>query len=193
MQLFKNGYIVQDAGSDRCGMKMPFFAPKGYRGIHRFIMFPLTFCQSDPVCRELSKKQSWRKISDNLFQLLEFISDEELLKQYVEACHGKSIPVRCLYIESDYEDEICQEKPQNIRFIGYEVTEIPFSDMTLCDLAINERFENYRQLLNENGLFANEGDAFKFKTEYKALLEQDLVGDGNVDVFVCAVYETDIK
>lgn len=193
MQLFKNGYIVQDAGSDQYRTKSPFFAPKGYIGIHRFITFPLTLCQSDPVCRELSEKQSWRKISDNLFQLLEFISDEELLKQYVEACHGKSIPVRCLYIESDYEDEICQEKPQNIRFIGYEVTEIPFSNMTLCDLAINERFENYRQLLNENGLFANEGDAFKFKTEYKALLDQDLVGDGNVDVFVCAVYETDIK
>ena len=128
-----------------------------------------------------------------MYQILEFISDKSLLKPYIEACYMKNISVRCLFVESDFDEELYPTRPEFVSIVGYEVSEIPFSDMTLYDLYYNERFENYRALLNENGLFSNERDAYKFKTEYKALLEQDLVGDGNVDVYVCAVYEVDTE
>lgn len=192
MQLFNNGYLICDSNAQNLVMKIC-CADTMYNGIHRFHIFPLVRFQSDPLCKSLNEKQSWIKLDNNKYKYLSFISNESLLKQYVVACYQNNISVRCLFIKSEYSEELCLNIPISRRFLGYEVSEIPFSEMTLSDLYCNVRFDKYRTLLNENGLFSNERDAYDFKTEYKALLEQDLVGDGYVDVYVCAVYEVDAE
>lgn len=192
MQLFNNGCLICDSDAQNLVMKTC-CAGTTYNGIHRFHLFPLVRFQSDSLCKSLNEKQSWIKLDDNKYKFLSFISNASLLKQYVAACCQNNVSVRCLFIESEYSEELCPNIPICRRFLGYEVSEIPFSEVTLSDLYCNERFESYRTLLNENGLFSNERDAYDFKTEYKALLEQDLVGDGNVDVYVCAVYEVDVE
>ncbi len=192
MQLFNNGYLIYDSGAHNSVVENCCSNTR-YKGIHQFHLFPLVRFQSDPLCKALNEKQAWVKLDNNRYKLLEFISDESFLKQYIEACHKNNISVRCLYVESEYSEELCSNGPATTNFLGYEVSEIPFSEMTLSDLYCNKRFEKFRTLLNENGLFSNERDANDFKTEYKALLEQDLVGDGNVDVYVCAVYEVEVE
>lgn len=187
--MYSNGLLIQELGAVNKAMD---FVPPNYKGIHNLYDDPLLGVKATEIAA-LQHERMFNRPPESPEICNAFVFDSDLAKRYIFMCNSLGFNLRLLFIESDYPHEIWKDEIPKRIFLGYEVTEIPLGIMTLYDLYNNERFENYRALLNENGLFSNERDAYKFKTEYKALLEQDLVGDGNVDVYVCAVYEVDTE
>ena len=187
--MYLNGLLIQELGAINKAM---YYLPNNYRGVHCLYDDPLLQVETAKVS-ELQHERMFDRPIESHEICNAFIFNSDLARRYVSMCKSLNFDIRILFIESDYSREIWkEEKPKGI-FLGYEVSEIPLGIMTLYDLHNSKRFEKYRTLLNENGLFSNEHDAYKFKNEYKALLEQALVGDGNVDVYVCAVYEVDVE
>jgi hypothetical protein len=99
-------------------------------------------------------------------------------------------PYRLLFICSDYTDEVWDAPLPPMTLLGYECCEIPFDNCCIYDLLEDEQyFLEHRQKLNEYGLFSDEAACRAFRDEYNRLLSEDKVGDGEVDLYICAVYE----
>ncbi|MBR6563593.1 MAG: hypothetical protein IKK70_06630 [Clostridia bacterium] len=60
---------------------------------------------------------------------------------------------------------------------------------SIWDLLNTEFFTEHHKNLNGDGLFDNYNDAVAFKKHYIELLQKGLVGDGDVDLYVCCIYE----
>ncbi len=191
MQYNSNGYIVSDISLAN-GWVEKCMKGEIYHGVHEYDTFPLIHYERDSICRKLYNEQAWRKINENAFQPLEFITDADLLKRYLDACHNKGIQCKVLFIESDYDVETTNSLPRKRNFLGYEVCEIPFDPWTLLDLFNREQFVDFKAKLNQNGLFTNEKIALAFREEYYKELHAGNVGDGEVDLYICKVFEVDI-
>ena len=188
MEYIKNGYLIQQ--SDRKNIFIEKYIPNvSYHGVHEFVLFPFSSSDRDPQCRYLSKKQMSKKVGDNQFRMLEFISDIDFLHEYLHKMKEMNLPHRVLFFESQYTEEYCNIIPNEKKFLGYEVCEIPFDPWTLLDLFGRKQFQHYHNKLNENGLFSFEKDAIEFMQDYKEQLNMGLVGDGEVDLYICRVYE----
>lgn len=198
-----NGIIIQDTSCNNIFFDS--YIDKGvmknnYKGVHRFCTFTLGDVKDkDSANRSLFDKIRWSDsenfemtkymIDNQLIPVNEFIHNIELAKEYIQRCNEHHIPSRALFIESDFPCELWKGLIPNKFFLGYEVCEIPIDPWTLLDLFNREQFKKYRSLLNENGLFKSEEDAAEFMKDYKEQLSQGLVGDGDVDLYVCRVFE----
>lgn len=191
MQYYSNGYLVSDISVANVWVEKC-MKEEIYHGVHEYDTFPLVHHQRDPICRKLDQEQAWRKVSENAFQPLEFITDIGLLKRYLDACNSKGIICNILYVESDYDIEITDSLPRKRDFLGYEVCEIPFDPWTLLDLFVREQFVHFKAKLNQNGLFPDEKTALEFREEYYKELHAGNVGDGDVDLYICKVFAVDI-
>lgn len=183
--MYLNGIVVQDSTKLNKVMKN---VSDNYRGIHRFYDDPLIDIKNNE-CRALQDERMFNTNTDNLEICNQFISNIDLAKRYIGMCNLLRLDIRILFITSNYPYEIWNENEPKCDFLGYEVSEIPFGVMTIYDLYTNEKFENFKAKLNENGLFSNAADANEFLTAYKEQLSKGLVGDGDVDLYVCCVYE----
>ena len=190
MKMFLNGAIVQqlDTPNDI------FFGQHSriaYKGIHAYAQNPL-LDYADYECRILSEAAMSRKEGD-LYCHLEFISDKDLLYRYVRACKEREILIRVLFVESAYPFERwgSGEYP-SMQFIGYEYCEIPFDNQIVTDFSWYAPFEKFYPLLNHNGLFAEARDVLAFQKAYDEAWKKDEIGDGEMDTYVCRVYEADL-
>lgn len=192
MNYKNNGFLIQQRNRRNIFVEKYMQTAK-YHGVHEFITFPLSCFDKDPQCRKLNEKQTSKKISEDEFLILEFMSDVALLQEYLQKMRELDLPCRLLYVESQYDMETCEFVPENKTFLGYEVCEIPFDPWTLLDLFSRTQFKRHHDKLNENGLFSCENDAIEFMEEYKDLLSKGLVGDGDVDLYICRVYEVALE
>lgn len=124
----KNGYLIQDVDS-----VMPFIKIDEYKGINAYFNYPLCGIESRE-CRALTNRQMSQKTDDGMFERLLFVSDVELLSELEEACQIYNINYRKLFIESEYEDELCDVTPKNAMFIGYEYCPFPLDCQIVTDL-----------------------------------------------------------
>ena len=186
-----NGFLIQDLTMENHVMKeIP--AMVNYRGVHSYAQDPLTdnsLCR-DPAVRSLRDRRFSRPAGEGYWYVNEFVSDPDLLKEYLAGCQAYDRPYRLLFICSDYTDEVWDSPLPPMTLLGYECCEIPFDDCCIYDLLEDDRyFSEHRQKLNEYGLFSDEAACRAFLDEYDRLLSEDKVGDGEADLYVCAVYE----
>ena len=159
-----------------------------YKGIHQYYRAPLLGICNDQ-CKKLTDEAMWLRYEDGTASLLEFISNLDLAKRYINECENQSIPTRILFVESDYTEEIWKEKLPKIKLLGYEYLEIPFDTQIITDLDWCELFHPFHAILNENGLFNSVEDAQKFKESYDKAFQEGIVGDGETDNYILKVYE----
>ena len=110
---------------------MPKLSSK-YLGVNSFWTDPHSEI-NDPKCKELSDR-IFHKCQDGYYKMIEFVSDSDLLFDYLLKCKELNIEVRVLKVESEYFDEICEYDFTEAKFIGYEVCEIPFDSQVVTDL-----------------------------------------------------------
>ena len=189
--MYRNGILIQ--GKNKLNKIIIDKEPENwYCGMHRFYDDPLLHV-SDVECIDIQRERMFELADTNPEICNQFISNLSLAKRYISKCIELQLDVRVLFIESQYPYEIWNDEIPELVCLGYEVTEIPLGIMTLYDLFYDPRFEQYKNQLNEHGLFSNEIDAHNFMNTYKPLLELGVVGDGNVDLYVCRVYEVQSK
>ena len=178
----RNGFIVQ-------ALNAPTFYVKhiNYKGINSYHMYPLSNIDDD-FCRLLTQKQQSRKINENLYQSLEFISDYNLLEDYIECCKKYNIATRTLFIESSYSDEIYTDTLPRMKFIGYEYCPIPLDEQIITDFDWYPPLSRYHHKLNEYGLFDSPSDVSEFKTTYDQMCQNDGIGDDILDTYICKVF-----
>lgn len=184
--MFFNGLIIQNKNNKNQVME---FVPNVYCGIQSLSEVYFSEKQGERA-HMLQREITFDVNSGNPNICNEFITSADLAKKYILMCQSLEIAIRILFIESYYPFEIWKDNKPKCDFLGYElIEEVPTGIMTLYDLYTNEKLSRYRDLLNENGLFKSEEDATEFMRHYKELLVQGLVGDGNVDLYVCRVSE----
>ncbi len=186
-----NGFLIQDLTVEDATIKQ-FLSVANYRGVHRYAQDPLTddtLCR-DPAVRDLRDRRFSRPAGEGYWYINEFVSDPQLLREYLAGCQVYGRPYRLLFICSDYTDEVWDAPLPPMTLLGYECCEIPFDNCCIYELLGHEQyFAEHRQELNEYGLFSTEAACAAFRDEYNRLLSEDKVGDGEVDLYICAVYE----
>ena len=177
------GFLVQ--GLDDCSNFVKNFV---YNGINAFFQYPLTSI-NNPECRKLTDEQCSKKITDNQYQSLEFISDLDLLKRYVDCCLKHNINIRILFVESCYLYEEWKEPLLETVFLGYEYCPIPIDEQIISDLDWYKPFSRFWYKLNKNGLFNTYDEVLDFKNTYDLAWRNNEIGDGEMDAFICKVSE----
>ena len=79
-----------------------------YRGVHRYAQDPLTddrLCR-DPAVRHLRNRRFSRPAGEGSWYVNEFVSDPDLLTEYLAGCQAYDRPYRLLFVCSDYSDEV---------------------------------------------------------------------------------------
>ena len=186
MNFIPNGVIIQGLASPT-----DYITKFKYLGINAYYHNPLTKI-GDPNCKKASEQAFHKKLDDGYYQILEFISDEELFTRYVRLCKKHTVPIRALFIESESPFEQWKSDLPSCFFIGYEYCEIPFDSQMITDFSYHEPLFAFYDKLNGYGLFNNLSDAKSYKRKYNEELEKGAIGDGEMDAFICKVYEIDL-
>ena len=185
---YKNGAIVQQLTFPTNYLNLD---EKRYLGINAFYDDPL-MSLTDDVSQKLSDEISFRKTDENLYQQTFFISNQDLLRRYTAACKEKNIPIRVLFVESDYEHERWSGELPKMMFIGYEYCEIPFDNQIITDFDWYEPLSRFKKMLNRYGLFDTLQGVMDYKGKYDREFDAGNVGDGEFIAFICKIYEVDI-
>ena len=185
----KNGLIIQRRES--CG-KLNIDFP--YDGLSSLPLYPLLGVRDksgamDSECLEINKKVFSKCLPDGMWQPLEFISSYDLYARYVEACRTRNIPIRILFVESDYKEEIWNGPDLLMKFLGYEISPIPIDDVVVYDLQYSTKLREFRNRLNQYGLFTEWEQAVEFHKVYTELMHTGEVGDGETETIICKVFE----
>ena len=163
-----------------------------YTGIHAYYHDPLSDV-ADIDLRRIADQAMIKKYNDGTCEFLNFITEPEVLFAYINACQKANIEIRVLFLKSNYDGEKWNgEIPENT-FLGYEYCEIPFDSQIITDFDWHPSFSRFYQKLNNYGLFQIVDDVIEFKRAYNTAFEKGLLGDGEMDAFVCEVCEVDIE
>ncbi len=187
MDFIPNGIIIQDTTSPT-----DFMNKIKYLGVNAYHSFPLSLIE-DIECRNISKEVFSKQLDDGFCQILEFISDKNLLKRYVDLCKKHNIPIRALFIESGYAFESWKEEKPACKFMGYEYCEIPFDSQIITDFSWHTPLHQFFGKLNEFGIFDTVTDVKEFKNKYDKEFNEGNIGDGEMDTFICKIYEVDLN
>ena len=176
-----NGILVQNL-NEKCNSVKAF----PYHGIFAYHQYPLIGLE-DEMSKKLTREQLSRRIDDNWYVSLEFISDPDLYGRYIKHCAAMNVPIRALFIESDYADEIWTDTLPKMEFMGYEYCPIPIDDQVATDMDWYQPFFKFRNLLNEFGLFRTYADAELFVQFYNEEFRRGRIGDGDMDAYIFKV------
>lgn len=186
--MHSNGVIVQSCSAPAFGLSK--FCGK-YLGVNSFWTDPLSEIK-EPECKELSDRL-FHKYQDGYYTTLEFVSDPDLLFDYLLKCKELNVDVRVLQIESEYSDEICEYAFPKVNLIGYEVCEIPFDSQIITDFDWYTPLHKFYVNLNQYGLFNSIEHASLFKEAYEREIKNGTIGDGEIEIFICKIFEVDVE
>lgn len=186
MRKYPNGFLIQDTSWHSDNVKT-----FSYKGIDAYGNEPLRFIGTRQ-CREISNRITSLKVGENEYVMREFISNKDDLDEYIRICRELSIPIRILFLESDYCDEIWKAPLPQMRFIGYEYCPVPIDCQIITDLDWCSQLEKHKLKLNEYGLFRTEEDAASFQKDYLKAEAEGYVGDGGVDAYIFKISVVDI-
>lgn len=183
----QNGFLVQHFYDSPYGMER-IINTCGYNGLSARNSNPLSVL-SDRESNKLSREAEWRMTSDQKYMSLEFISEPSILFRYIKACQNYDIPIRILFVESDY----CEEEWTGIdipkRFLGYEYNTIPMDNQIITDFSWHPLLLPFWERVNSWGLFPSMFDVTLFKNAYDLLFDQKVIGDGDVNTYIFCLYE----
>ena len=158
-----------------------------YSGINAYFLYPLV-AFSDRESKILTYEQQTRQIAKNKYLSLDFITNSDLFERYVKKCKEMDIPIRTLFIESSYEKELWDGELPEKEFIGYEYCPLPIDEQIITDMDWYTPFIKYHKKLNQHGLFDEYDIVQEFAYDYSKAFDQGMVGDGNMDAYICKVY-----
>lgn len=187
--IFQNGFLVQGLYEIPRVMEEVIHAC-GYLGLSARHSDPL-MALTDRESRELSREATWREVSPGMYQMLEFISDPDILLRYLKACREREIPVRLLFAESDCDQEVWTGPDVPKRCIGFEYSPIPIDDQIIGDLYYCEFLAPFLKRLNSYGLFFTQEEAAAFKNAYDQAFAEGIIGDGDMETHIFCLYEVD--
>ena len=187
--IFQNGFLVQGLYEIPRVMEEVIHAC-GYLGLSARHSDPL-MALTDRESRELSREATWREVSPGMYQMLEFISDPDILLRYLKACREREIPVRLLFAESDCDQEVWTGPDVPKRCIGFEYSPIPIDDQIIGDLYYCEFLAPFLKRLNSYGLFFTREEAAQFKNAYDRAFTAGEIGDGDMETHIFCLYEVD--
>lgn len=182
-KLNANGFIVQEISAPTGAVKNFHYA-----GINAFHSYPLSE-RYDAKSRHLTDRVFSHKIAEGRFQILEFISNQNLLAQYTALCKAYSIPIRLLFVESTFGREIWADNYPSGNILGYEYCPVPLDEQIITDIDWYHPFSRYWEKLNQYGLFSTFDDAREFKTSYDNALKRREIGDGEMEAYIFRVTE----
>ena len=185
--IFQNGFLVQHL------YEIPYVMEDiinacGYLGLSARNSDPL-LSLPDRESRELSREATWREVSPGWYQMLEFISDPEILLRYLKACRDRGIPIRLLFAQSDYSQEVWTGPDIPKKCIGFEYSPIPIDNQIIGDLYCYPPLNPFMKRLNSYGLFFTQEEATQFKNAYDQAFAQGEIGDGDVETHIFCLYE----
>jgi hypothetical protein len=187
--IFQNGFLVQGLYEIPRVMEDMINAC-GYLGLSARHSDPL-MTLPDRESRELSREATWREVSPGMYQMLEFISDPDILLRYLKACREREIPVRLLFAQSDYSQEVWTGPDIPKRCIGFEYSPVPIDNQIIGDLYCCEFLVPFRKRLNSYGLFFTQEEAAAFKNAYDRAFAAGKIGDGDMETHIFCLYEVD--
>ena len=183
-----NGAVVQELNRPTRYLEIPNVS---YFGINAFFHDPLCGV-TDYKLRQIAAQAMEKEYADGSFALLNFITAADLLFKYLQACREAGIAIRVLFVKSNYADELWEGEFPISRFLGYEYCEIPFDSQIVTDFNWYTPLKAFHNSLNHFGLFDTIEKAEEFKKAYDAHMMKGMIGDGEMDAFICEVYEVDI-
>ena len=187
--IFQNGFLVQGLYEIPRVMEDMINAC-GYLGLSARHSDPL-MALPDRESRELSREATWREVSPGMYQMLEFISDPDILLRYLKACREREIPIRLLFAQSDYSQEVWTGPDIPKRCIGFEYSPVPIDNQIIGDLYYCELLAPFLKRLNSHGLFFTQEEAAAFKNAYDQAFAAGEIGDGDMDTHIFCLYEVD--
>lgn len=187
--IFQNGFLVQGP------YEIPHIMEEiintcGYLGLSARHSDPL-MALPDRESRELSKEATWREVSPGMYQMLEFISDPKILLRYLRACREREIPIRLLFAESNYDQEVWTGPDIPKQCIGFEYSPVPIDNQIIGDLCCCDFLAPFRKQLNSYGLFFTQEEATRFKNAYDRAFAVGEIGDGDMETHIFCLYEVD--
>lgn len=183
----KNGFLVQHLYDCPYGMEN-IINTCGYNGLSARNSNPLS-ALPDQESQELSKEAEWHVITEQEHVLLEFISDPNVLLRYIKTCQKHNIPIRLLFVESDYSEEVWTGPDMPKRFLGYEYNSVPIDNQIITDLSWYPQLSPFLERVNSMGLFSSVDDIMLFKTAYDQAVEQGEIGDGDMETYIFCLFE----
>lgn len=187
--IFQNGFLVQHRYALPYGMEEIFNAC-GYLGLSARHSDPLMDLP-DRESRELSREATWREVSPGMYQMLEFISDPDILLRYLKVCREREIPIRLLFAQSDYDQEVWTGPDIPKQCIGFEYSPIPIDNQIIGDLCCVVPLAPFLKRLNSYGLFFTQEEAAAFKDAYDRAFAAGEIGDGDMETHIFCLYEVD--
>ena len=184
---YRNGFLIQHLYDHPHGMEN-IIQIHNYYGLSARNSNPLSML-STPECLSLSKKAEWHSISEHEHILLEFISNPDLLIQYIKTCQEYSIPIRLLFVESDYNGEVWTGPDVPKKFLGYEYNTIPIDDKIITDFSWYLPLAPFWDRVNSFGLFSSLDDVTLFTNAYKQAFDRGEIGDGDMQAHTFRLYE----
>lgn len=184
--MVRNGIIIQEIGEINTHL-MQNALYRRYNGVHKFHSFTLTDKRDRERIeenRKLQKEYFSTETPDHMFVINEFIHDMDLAKRYLKRFVYHNLRPRILFAESTYEEETWKDELPDMKFIGYEVFEISLDCYNIWDFLHQEYFTEFYKKLNKNGLFKTYEDAEEYMNFYLDLLNREIVGDGEADMYV---------
>lgn len=188
--LFRNGFVVQHLYEQPYGIGDAIHRC-GYCGLSSRTLYPLSVLP-DRESQKLSEKISWCAISEQIVTPLEFISDSSLLFRYIVECQRHNIPIRLLFVESDYAQEVWTAPIPPMKCIGYEYNTIPLDSQIITDLAWYGPFSAFLKHTNPYGLFPSMEEVRSFKNAYDQAFAQGEIGDGGMETHIFRLSEVKI-
>lgn len=184
---YRNGFLVQHF-YDFPPIMDNIIKTHNYNGLSARNSNPLSML-SAPECLSLSKKAEWHSISEHEHILHEFISNPDLLIRYVKTCQEYSIPIRLLFVESDYNGEVWTGPDVPKKFLGYEYNTIPIDDQIITDFSWYLPLAPFWDRVNSFGLFSSSEDLTLFVNAYNHAFEQGEIGDGDMQPHTFCLFE----
>ena len=183
----QNGFLVQHLYDQPYGMEN-IMNICGYNGLSARNSNPLSVL-ADRESQELSREAQWRMLSEQEYELLEFISDPDVLLRYIKACRKHNIPIRLLFVESDYGGEVWTGPDIPKRFLGYEYNTIPIDNQIITDFFWYPPLSPFWEQVNSRGLFPSVDDVMLFKNAYNKAFDQGAIGDGDMQTHIFCLFE----
>lgn len=188
--LYRNGFVIQHLYEQPYGMG-DVIHTCGYCGLSARNADPLS-ALPDRESQKLSEEASWRAISEHMRTPLEFISDSSLLLRYIAACQSHNIPIRLLFVESDYRQEVWTDPIPPRKLLGYEYNTIPIDNQIITDLSWYDPFSDFLKRINSYGLFRSMEEVLSFKNAYDQAFARGDIGDGDMETHIFRLSEVQV-
>ena len=188
--LCQNGFLVQHLNDCPHGVENKIHTCE-YNGLSARNSNPLSMF-SDRESQELSKEAEWRVISEHKYALKEFISDPDILIRYIKTCQKRNIPIRLLFVESDYNEEVWRGPEIPKRFLGYEYNTIPIDNQIITDFSWYRPLSPFIKHVNPWGLFSSLDDVMRFKNAYDSAFENGEIGDGDMETHIFCLFDVQL-